>query len=555
MEELVKVGLDNEMDLILAHKRAMKLSELAGLSLAAQTTFATAVSEVARYAMEHGGSPVLSLGADRLARGGSLIAIIEDKNLSITNPLHQGLMYAQRLVDKLEITNTGKSSLINLYYSLPVSRRIKPDRFADWRAQFRADLPVSAYDEIKQKNDQLQQLALRLQASEEHYKRVTNSLPLMIFTINQAGQILYGNDWVSQFTGCSLQTLNQTKWAPVLHPDDFIVFWEMWNQQTVHSQAFRWECRLKEAGSQTYMWHLISAQPVKGESEKVTLWTGFGVNIHAQKIVGQTLRENKELAQAKQELEHSQQELKVTIDQLNESNNKLSQFAYIASHDLQEPLRKIQQFGDLLKTRNANLPSEDLTYLERMQAAAGRMSTLIKDLLIFSRLSTRREVALPISLSQVVSLALDNLLIPIQETGAQIQLNPLPVVVADASQIGQLFQNLLSNAIKFHQPQTIPQITVKSELVKAIDLPNSLKHTSSAEQFYRIDVADNGIGFDEKYLDRIFQVFQRLHSSREYSGTGVGLAICEKVVNNHGGVITATSQPNQGATFSVYLPA
>jgi len=555
MEELVKVGLDNEMDLILAHKRAMKLSELAGLSLAAQTTFATAVSEVARYAMEHGTSPVLSLGADRSVRGSSLIAVVEDKHLLVTNPLHQGLMYAQRLVEKLEITNTGKSSLITLHYSLPVSRRIKADRFADWRAQFKADQPISPYDEIKQKNDQLQQLALRLQTSEEHYRRVTNSLPLMIFTINQAGQILYGNDWVSQFTGRSLQMLNQTKWAQVLHPDDYAGFWEAWELQTAKGQPFQWECRLKESASQAYSWHLITAQPVKGDSEKIALWTGFGVNIHAQKIVGQTLQENKELAQAKQELEQSQQELKQTIDQLNESNNKLSQFAYIASHDLQEPLRKIQQFGDLLKSRNASLPSEDLTYLERMQAAAGRMSTLIKDLLTFSRLATRREAPIPVPLSQIVSLALDNLLIPIQETGAQIKLDPLPIIVADASQIGQLFQNLLSNAIKFHRPQTIPQVIVKSELVNAGDLPTSLRHTSTADHFYRIDVSDNGIGFDEKYLDRIFQVFQRLHSAKEYSGTGVGLAICEKVVSNHGGAITAKSQPDQGAVFSVYLPA
>ncbi|GAB3954886.1 hypothetical protein GCM10028805_41070 [Spirosoma harenae] len=555
MEELVRIALDNEMDLIVAHKRAMKLAEMAGLSLASQTTFATAVSEVARYAMEQGSSPTLAFGADRSLRNQVLIAVVEDKNLLITNPLHQGLIYAQRLVEKLDITNDGTTNRITLYFLLPSSRRISTERFESWRTQFKTDQPLSSYDEIKQKNEQLKELAIRLQDSEQHYKRVTNSLPLMIFTANQTGQLLYANDWTTEFTGSSIQTLNQTKWAKVVHPEDQAIFWQKWTEQSAHGFAFQYECRLKEESSQTFFWHLISAQPVKSEPEKITLWTGFAVNIDAQKIVGKTLRENEELAQAKARLEQSQQELEATVNELNESNNKLSQFAYIASHDLQEPLRKIQQFGDLLKTRNPNLPDQDVTYLERMLAAASRMSVLIKDLLMFSRLSTRRQASVSVSLNEVLIGALENLSIAIDETSAQIRAETLPVVHGDPSQLGQLFQNLLSNSLKFREIEIPPVIAITSERISALGLPSSLRFQNTTRDYYRIDVADNGIGFDEKYLDRIFQVFQRLHTKREYTGTGVGLAICEKVVINHGGTITASSQPGQGATFSIYLPA
>jgi hypothetical protein len=554
MEELVKLLLDNDMDLILAHKRAMKLAELAGLSLSAQTTFATAVSEVARYAMEQGTEPALVLGVGKSGRNQALVAVVKDKHLTIANPLHQGLQYAQRLAEKLDITNTGKESRITLYYSLPAARKISTERFQDWQAQFRADQPLSPYDEIKRKNDQLQDLSLRLQASEQHYKQVTNSLPLMIFTANQTGQLLYANDWITEYTGQSTQGLNQARWANVMHPEDYTHFWVLWTRQATKNLPFRCECRLKEAATGNYLWHLFSAQPVKSEPEKVTAWTGFVVNVDAQKLVGQALQENEELAQAKAKLEESQRELESTVNELNQSNTKLSQFAYIASHDLQEPLRKIQQFGDLLKTRSSTLAGDDLVYLDRMQTAASRMSLLIKDLLAFSRLSTRRETATPVPLTQVINVALDNLSMPVEETNAQIQVGSLPVIEGDSTQLVQLFQNLLSNALKFRRASIIPAIQVSAQNISQTDLPTTVKPTRQAANYYRIDVADNGIGFDEKYLDRIFQVFQRLHSKGEFAGTGVGLAICEKVAANHGGVITATSQPGQGATFSVYLP-
>ncbi|WP_234733894.1 ATP-binding protein [Tellurirhabdus bombi] len=249
------------------------------------------------------------------------------------------------------------------------------------------------------------------------------------------------------------------------------------------------------------------------------------------------------------------QELEDANTDLRRSNENLQQFAYIASHDLQEPLRKIQSFGDLLKRHYADQLGEGAEHLERMQTAASRMSTLIRDLLLFSRIATRQDVRTTVPLIHIINTVLLDLELTIQETGAIIEIDPLPTVLGDRSQLGQLFQNLLSNSLKFRQSNLTPRIQIRWEILAASDLPPTVKPTRQAGTYHRLEVIDNGIGFEEQYADRIFQVFQRLHGKSQYAGTGIGLAICNKVVANHGGAITARSQPGQGATFSVYLPS
>ncbi len=250
-----------------------------------------------------------------------------------------------------------------------------------------------------------------------------------------------------------------------------------------------------------------------------------------------------------------QQELEVKNAALIRSNEYLQQFAYVASHDLQEPLRKIKSFGDLLISQYETQLGEGAIHLSRMQAAADRMSRLIKDLLNFSRISTQQEAFQLVSLTEVVTTTLSDLELRVEETNAVIEVGPLPSLQGDRSQLEQLFLNLLSNSLKFRQADTPPVIRISSQKVAAAALPPSIKPTQPASVYHRIDVTDNGIGFHDKYVDRIFQVFQRLHNRKDFAGTGVGLAICEKVVDHHGGAITAVSQPGQGATFSVYLPA
>lgn len=237
---------------------------------------------------------------------------------------------------------------------------------------------------------------------------------------------------------------------------------------------------------------------------------------------------------------------------LEQSNRELQDFASVASHDLQEPLRKIQAFGDLLlKEYGSLLPDTGQQYLQRMQNAAARMQILINDLLSFSRVTTKAQPFVPVNLNQVAQEVISDLEVHTQSVSGQIDVEPLPTIDADPLQMRQLFQNLISNALKFHQPNLSPLIKIRAE---TIHQSSSIDNASKVVEQCQILVEDNGIGFDEKYLDRIFTVFQRLHYRNEYEGTGVGLAICRKIAERHGGSITAKSQLGQGSTFVVVLP-
>jgi signal transduction histidine kinase len=241
---------------------------------------------------------------------------------------------------------------------------------------------------------------------------------------------------------------------------------------------------------------------------------------------------------------------------LEAANRELQNFASVASHDLQEPLRKIQAFGDRLRDRYSEALGETgRDYLERMRGAASRMRTLIDDLLTFSRLQTKAKPFELVDLRQIAEEVVSDLEGRIHQTGGHVEIGDLPTIEADATQMRQLLQNLIGNGLKFRRPGVPPVVSVEaealdSELTEA-DAAGGLPESST----WRIIVRDNGIGFDEKYLDRIFDVFQRLHSRGEFEGTGMGLAICRRIVIRHGGEITAEASPGQGATFLITLPA
>jgi two-component system, NtrC family, sensor kinase len=237
--------------------------------------------------------------------------------------------------------------------------------------------------------------------------------------------------------------------------------------------------------------------------------------------------------------------------QLEQSNRELQDFAYVASHDLQEPLRKIETFADRLRTKHGSgLGEEGCDYLVRMQNAATRMRTLVHDLLAFSRVTTQARPFVAVDLDAVARDVLIDLETLLERTGGSVQLENLPTIDADPTQMRQLLQNLIGNALKFRREGTPPTVRVWSEA-----LTSERKSGSTRMAGCRLFVADNGIGFEEKYLDRIFNPFQRLHGRGEYEGTGIGLAICRKIAERHGGSITATSDPGQGATFIVTLPS
>lgn len=219
---------------------------------------------------------------------------------------------------------------------------------------------------------------------------------------------------------------------------------------------------------------------------------------------------------------------------------------------MQEPLRKIQAFGNHLKASSGDaLNEQGRDFLERMQNAAGRMPTLIDDLLTLSRVTARAQPFVTVDLNRVAKEVLSDLEVRIQQTAGKVEVSTLPTIHADPVQIQQLLQNLLSNALKFHKHDTPPVVKLSSQL---FDFQQQLVTDGAIATSCQIVVEDRGIGFEQKYLDRIFNVFQRLHARSQYEGTGIGLAICRTIDERHHGNITAQSSPGQGAKFTVTLP-
>ncbi|GAB3989860.1 sensor histidine kinase [Spirosoma daeguense] len=244
-------------------------------------------------------------------------------------------------------------------------------------------------------------------------------------------------------------------------------------------------------------------------------------------------------------------QLKSQIRQLETSNEELERFAFVASHDLQEPLRKIQSFANLITDRYANLFDADSSmFMGKISHSAERMSKLIKDLLNFSRISSHQEEFKPVDLNNIVQRILDDQELRIKGLDVQVEVSNLPTIQAVASQMDHLFNNLISNALKFTREGVRPRLRIYARLVNG----ETFTGLTAGQSYAEITVEDNGIGFDEKYLEHIFKVFQRLHGKSSFEGTGIGLAICKRVVMYHHGYITAYSQPDHGAAFVVVLP-
>lgn len=244
----------------------------------------------------------------------------------------------------------------------------------------------------------------------------------------------------------------------------------------------------------------------------------------------------------------AEEQLKVYAKKLEVSNQELQDFASVAAHDLQEPLRKIQSFAHRVKVKSKDtLAPEALDYMDRVQASAKRMQILINDLLTYSRVTTKAKPFTLISLNETMKQVCSDLEIRIEQSHGKVNFKDLPEIEADTTQMHQLFLNLVGNGLKFHKPNQPPIVDIHAEIEESSIFGKD-------KSLCRIYVKDNGIGFDEKYLDRIFTIFQRLHGRHQYEGTGIGLAVCRKIVDRHGGVITAKSQLYEGSTFIITLP-
>jgi signal transduction histidine kinase len=274
-----------------------------------------------------------------------------------------------------------------------------------------------------------------------------------------------------------------------------------------------------------------------------------------QRVVERTAAISTTNAALREEISERQRAEELTrqmAGELERSNRELSQFATVASHDLQEPLRKIQAFGDrLLGQCGDELSVKGRDYLDRMLKSTGRMRELIDSLLEYSRVSTRSRPNGPVDLQDVALEVVGDLEPRLMATGGKVEIGPLPTIAADRMQMRQLFQNLIGNALKFQRPGTTPHVQVSARLLQA---DHQQATNGSPALACELEFEDNGIGFEPVYAERIFELFQRLHGRSEYEGTGMGLAICKKIAERHGGTIHATSTPGVGSRFLVKLP-
>lgn len=539
IQEIARVTLENEMDLILAHKRSMKLAELAGLSLPAQTSFATAVSEVARSTIEGAKSGCLILQVEAEGRQKHIIARINDEELYDIPA--QGWKYAERLVNKMDVAAKGSETTIDLFCHIAPSFKIDIQKLDDWRRLFRNEPAISPYEELKQKNEQLLELSEKVQKSEAQYKTLTNALPLAIFSLDKDGQLLYANDWLTRYTGETIQSLNRTKWKTVVHTDDWKRFSLLLkNSAAVSNATIAAQIRLRHKAETAWFWHQVSLTPFKDELEELQYWIGAIVDIHAQKLIEETLKDNVELKEAQRKLEENRHEREQYITELARSNRELEQFAFVASHDLQEPVRKILFYSDyLLNQYTSSLDAKGLDYLQTVQAASQRMRNLIQDILTFSQISKEKLAFAPVNLNKITKEVLQDFEMLIEEKGAIVDVEHLPTVNGDEGMMRQLVSNIVGNSLKYSRPSVPPRIKVSCR-----EKPG----------FVEISFADNGIGFDNRYVQQMFGLFQRLHTREKYEGTGLGLAICRKIADIHGGAIDAKGREGEGACFFITLP-
>ncbi|RIV21151.1 PAS domain-containing sensor histidine kinase [Fibrisoma montanum] len=401
---------------------------------------------------------------------------------------------------------------------------------------------IGASMDIHEQKQALEALAI----SEARFRQLADSMPQIVWTARPDGYLDYFNQRWYEFTGID-KGYGDAGWTFILHPDDVQPCLNHWHRCLESGAPYRFEFRLRDRHNNgAYRWFLTLATPIRdqtadGQPGDITKWFGTCTDIDDQKRLAELLEER---------VSERTQELSAANVNLERSNFDLMQFASVASHDLKEPLRKIQAFGNILQTTaSPKLSATELNYFDRIIGAANRMQNLVEDVLNLSKLSHQEMEFDCINLSDVISRITDDLEVLIQEKDAQVRIGTLPAMKANLGQMHQLFQNLITNALKFNHSATpvvsIEQIATPANMPLAVHL--------SSDQYVCVRVADNGIGFDEAYSEKIFGIFQRLHGTK-FGGTGIGLAICKKIVENHHGHIWAEGKPNEGASFYVALP-
>jgi PAS domain S-box-containing protein len=396
--------------------------------------------------------------------------------------------------------------------------------------------------------DVTEQVVARLQVEEtnKEFQFVTDFMPQMIWVTRPDGYHYYYNKQWYDYTGLTYGETEGEGWNHVFHPDDQERAWKLWRHSLATGEPYEIEYRCRRFDGE-YRWVLGRALPLRDASGSITKWFGTCTDIHDQKL---------EEAALEQKIKERTNELEKSNEELKRLNKNLEQFAYAASHDLKEPTRKISVFADRIKSSLGDrLNENEMNYFVRMELAANRMNTLIDDLLAFSEVSQMAILKEEVELNYILDSVLNDLDLEIEQKNATIQVGKLFTLKGHRRQFQQVFQNLIGNALKYSKVDTSPVISIQSKKIQGKDTGLRLSAEEQANEYYLLTVKDNGIGFEQEDSEKIFNVFTRLHSMAEYKGTGVGLSIVRKVIENHHGYIWAEAQPGAGATFKILLPS
>ncbi|HLX94281.1 MAG TPA: ATP-binding protein [Verrucomicrobiae bacterium] len=393
--------------------------------------------------------------------------------------------------------------------------------------------------QLAYENARLAQAIAGLVQERDLLRTVIDNLPDKIYAKDKQGRFVLNNPTHAKALGLNSPEEMKGKTDFDFFPQELAAQFYLDEQKTIETgepviNQEQYKNNPREPGSPK-RWSISSKVLWRDRQGKILGTVGVTRDIHEMKM-------------AQEALHQSEEKLRQFTAQLERSNRELADFASVAAHDLQEPLRKIIVFGEQLREKNAaTLAQDSADCLARMQKAAGRMQMLINDLLAFSRVTTKAQPFTSVNLAETASGVLEDLEGRIELVKGRVEVGPLPVIDAEPLHMRQLLQNLIGNALKFRRPEEPPVVKVEARIISDPATPE--------KKLCRLTVSDNCIGFDEKYLDRIFNVFQRLHTRHEYEGTGMGLAIVRKIALYHGGDVTAKSKPGEGSTFILTIPA
>ena len=409
---------------------------------------------------------------------------------------------------------------------------------------------------IEDVTEQRKAEAIRKQI-QKRFQFIADAMPQKVWTADANGIPDYFNKIWIDYTGMSFEELRTSGWEGIIHQDDAVKNSEQWQHSILTGEDFELEERFLN-DKKEYQWHLTRGLSYKDENGKIAMWVGTNTEIQGQRKEKEELE--KAVARRTQDLQEASSILAEKNGELLKINKELQSFAYVSSHDLQEPLRKIQTFANrILEKEHDSLSDTAKDYFRRMQAAANRMQQLIEDLLAYSRVNTAERKLEDTDVLLLLEEVKMDLKEALDEQKAVIHTSDLGRAMIVPFQFRQLFHNLITNALKFSDPLVNAEITIAGSFVKGKELLKEKLITeednSVKKNYYRISITDNGIGFDPRFGERIFEVFQKLHPKEEYAGTGIGLAIVKKIVENHNGFITAQGDLGKGATFTIYIPA